>query len=221
MRTEPEAEIQLSKKFFKATEWAAAVHADRVHDALPVTPSLGQVLGIASLVLEDGGTEREAIAAMVLDAVGDDVVPTDEIRARFGKKVTRLVRRCADARADAGRGPRRIDADAWRERRARSLDLLALEDDGSVLRVRAADALRELRTLLGEVRRHGSIAFARFPAPPAEQLDHYRSLVAAFTLRMPRSHLDQELRAAVSELDRLVELETATAAWRVAHIDAA
>jgi (p)ppGpp synthase/HD superfamily hydrolase len=221
MRTEPAPEIQLSKKFFKATEWAAARHAARAHDALPVTPSLGQVLGIASLVLEDGGTEREAIAAMVLDAVGDDVVPSDEIRARFGKKVARLVQRCADARADAGRGPRRLDADAWRARRARALELLAADDDRSVLRVRAADALRELRTLLGEVRRHGSIAFARFPAPPTEQLDHYRSLVAAFTLRMPRSHLDQELRAAASELDRLVELETATAAWRVAHIDAA
>ncbi len=218
---EPTAEIHLSKRFFKATEWAAAQHADRAHDALPVTPSLGQVLGIASLVLEDGGTEREAIAAMLLDAVGDDEVPGPEIRQRFGKKVERLVRRCADARADAGRGDRRLDADAWRARRARALELLAEDDDPSVLRVRAADALRELRALVSELRRHGSIAFARFPAPPTEQLDHYRSLVAAFTMRMPRSHLDQELRAAVSELDRLVELETATAAWRVAHIDAA
>jgi (p)ppGpp synthase/HD superfamily hydrolase len=218
---DPHDAIHLSKRFFKATEWAAARHADRAHDALPVTPSLGQVLGIASLVLEDGGTEREAIAAMVLDAVGDDDMPIDEIRDGFGKKVARLVARCADERADAGRGARRLDADTWRKRRARALDLLEHDDDPSVLRVRAADALRELRTIVSELRRHGSIAFARFPAPPAEQLDHYRSLVAAFTRRMPRSHLDQELRAAVVEMDRLVELETATAAWRVAHIDAA
>jgi (p)ppGpp synthase/HD superfamily hydrolase len=214
-------EIHLSKRFYKATEWAAARHAERAHDALPVTPSLGQVLGIASLVLEDGGTEREAIAAMLLDAVGDDAAPDDEIRERFGKKTARLVASGAAVRADAGRGPDRLDAAAWRERRARALELLERDDDPSVLRVQAADLLRELRSVIGELRRHGSIAFARFPAPPNEQLEHYRSLVGAFTLRMPRSHLDHELRSTVAEMEHLAELETATAAWRVAHIDAA
>ena len=214
-------EIHLSKRFLKATEWAAAQHVARAHDARPPTPSLGQVLGIASLVLEDGGSEREAIAAMLLDATGDEDIPIVELRDRFGKKVARLVERSADARADAGRGARRLDADAWRTRCARALDLLDRDDDPSVARVRAADALRELRTVVGEVRRHGSIAFARFPAPPNEQLDHYRSLVAAFSRRMPRSNLDQELRGNLTELERLVEIETATAAWRVAHIDAA
>lgn len=214
-------EIQLSKRFVKATQWAAARHAARTHDAIPFTPSLGQVLGIASLVLEDGGAERGAIAAMLLDAVGEDEVPLAEIRGRFGKKVARLVAAGADARADAGRGDRRLDADTWRARRLRALDLLDRDDDASVLLVRAADALRDVRVLVAELRRHGSIAFARFPVPPNEQLDHYRSLADAFNRRIPRSHLDQELRANVDELDRLVELETATAAWRVAHIDAA
>jgi len=221
MTNETSEAIHLSKRFFKATEWAAAQHAARAHDALPATPSLGQVLGIASLVLEDGGTEREAIAAMVLDATGDDEVPLAEFRQRFGKKVARLVARCADARADAGRGERRMDAETWRARRERALELLEHDDDPSVLRVRAADALREVRTVVAELRRHGSIAFARFPAPPAEQLGYYRSLVGAINQRMPRSHLDNELRAALADLERLVELETATAAWRVAHIDAA
>ena len=214
-------EIQLSKRFFKATQWAAAQHAARTHDALPFTPSLGQVLGIASLVLEDGGGEREAIAAMLLDAVGEDDIPFEEIRERFGKRVARLVAAGADTRADVGRGARRLDADTWRARRLRALDLLDRDDDASVLLVRAADALRAQRVIVGELRRHGSIAFARFPAPPNEQLDHYRSIARAFSRRMPRSHLDHELRANVDEMDRLVELETATAAWRVAHIDAA
>jgi hypothetical protein len=38
---------------------------------------------------------------------------------------------------------------------------------------------------------------------------------------MARGHLVQELRAAIVEMERLVELDTATAAWRVAHVDAA
>jgi (p)ppGpp synthase/HD superfamily hydrolase len=214
-------EIQLSKRFCRATEWAAARHAARAHDALPVTPSLGQVLGIASLVLEDGGTEREAIAAMLLDAIGDDEVPRKELRERFGKKTAALVVRGAGARTDAGRGERRVDADTWRQRRVEALTELDRDDDPSVLRVRAADTLLELRAFVAELRRHGSIALARFPAPPNEQLEHYRTLAEIFGLRIPRTSLEQELRAAVDEMHRLVELETAIAAWRVAHIDAA
>ncbi len=216
-----EPEIHLSKRFFKATEWAAACHTDRAPDPARAAPSLGQVLGIASLLLEDGGSEREAMAAMLLDAVGDDEVPVDEIRDRFGKKVARLVTAAADARTDVGRGKRRLDAETWRARRVRSLALLQAEGDPAVLRVRAADALRDLRAFLGELRRHGSIAFARFPAPPAEQLDHYRTLVDAYAALIPRSRMDTALRFALHEMQRLVELDTATAAWRVAHVDAA
>ena len=179
------------------------------------------MLGIASLLLEDGGAEREAIAAMLLDALGSDDVPFEEIRDRFGKKVTRLVIAATDARTDAGRGSRRLDADTWRERCARSLTLLEAETDPTVLRVRAADALRDLRAFHAELRRHGSIAFARFPAPPAEQLDHYRTLVDAFAVQLPRTRMDHALRSALVEMERLVEIDTATAAWRVAHVDAA
>ncbi|MBM3672986.1 MAG: HD domain-containing protein [Actinobacteria bacterium] len=81
-------EIHLSKRFFRATEWAAECHVARAADVGHATPSLGQVLGIASLLLEDGGSEREAIAAMLLDAIGDGDVPLGEIREEFGKKVT-------------------------------------------------------------------------------------------------------------------------------------
>ena len=79
--------IQISKRFFKATEWAAQRHRERGRPW--ETPSLGQVLGIASLVIEDGGSEREAIAAMILDALGGEEAPTEELRDRFGKKVAR------------------------------------------------------------------------------------------------------------------------------------
>lgn len=216
-----ETEIHLSKRFFKATEWAAARHDERSLGA-PGAPSLGQVLGIASLLLEDGAGEREAIAAMVLDALADDEVPIDEIRDRFGKKVARFVVAATDARADAGRGSRRLDAETWRARRAHALTMIEEQtDEAGVLRVRAADALRDLRAFLTELRRHGSIAFARFPAPPAEHLDHYRTLVDAFSAQIPRTRLDHALRGALVEMERLVELDTATAAWRVAHADAA
>ncbi|MCJ7438149.1 MAG: HD domain-containing protein [Acidimicrobiia bacterium] len=201
------ADLHLSKRFFKATEWAAARHAFSA-DAEPASrPSLGQVLGIASLVLEDGGTEREAIAAMLLDAIGPDEAPLTELRSTFGKKTTKLVALCAQARADDDVEHRieRLDADG----------------DPSMRRVFAADLLRELRALVQDLRRAGSIAFARFSTPPNQQLDSYQLLVQVLTRLDPRGSLTQELRATFAEMQRLVELDTATAAWRVAHVDAA
>ena len=197
------AEIHLSKRFFRATEWAAQRHSQRPRRG-PATPSLGQVLGVASVVLEDGGTEREAIAAMVLDAVGDDELPIDELRARFGKKVARLLARCAAERADG---------DSTAER-------LASEADASVRRVLAADTLRELREVVAALRRTGSITFARYDAQPAQQLARYDALVRELTRDDPTGPLTQELRARVTDVRRLVELDTADAAWRVAHPDA-
>jgi len=216
-----EHEIHIGKKFFKATEWAAELHAARAHGTRATTPSIGQVLGIASLVLEDGGSEREATAAMLLDAIGDGDTPIDEIREQFGKKLAALVQRCVDDRPSTGIDASQADTGTWKERRTRFVEQLAKHDDIAVLRLAAADTLREVRTLVSDLRRHGSIAFARFHTPPSDQLAYYRDLLVAFTARMPRGHLTQELRVAIAEMERLVELDTATAAWRVAHVDAA
>jgi (p)ppGpp synthase/HD superfamily hydrolase len=199
---DPVAEIHLSKRFFKATEWAAHQHAARPRRG-PATPSLGQVLGIASLVLEDGGTEREAIAAMILDALGDGELPIAELRDRFGKKVAKLLERCAAERASDAAGARTTPG-----------------DDPSVRRVLAADSVRQLRDMVATLRRAGSIAFARFDAEPAVQLARYDDRVAALTSHDPMGPLSQELRARGAEIRRLVELDTAEAAWRVAHSDA-
>jgi (p)ppGpp synthase/HD superfamily hydrolase len=213
-------DIQISKRFFKAAEWSAAHHAARARGSRS-TPSLGQVLGLASLVIEDGGTEREAIAAMLLDAVGDREAPIDEIRDRFGKKVAQLVARCAEDRPDAGLELLDLDVKTWKERRDVYVEQLEASDDQRVVRVFAAHSLRELLGLVRDLRRHGSIAFARFVTPPNDQLAYYRSLLTVYSRRMASGYLTQEIRVALTEVERLVELDTATAAWRVAHVDAA
>jgi (p)ppGpp synthase/HD superfamily hydrolase len=195
--------IRLSKRFFKATEWAAARHESRPRRG-PTTPSLGQVLGVASVVLEDGGTEREAIAAMILEAVGDDDVPIAELRSRFGKKIARLLARSAAERAEP----------------AGTIARLVADGDHSVRRVLAADTLRELRGVVADLRRAGSITFARFTEPPATRLARYDALVQALTRPDPMGPLSEELRARNTEIRRLVDLDAAEAAWRVAHSDA-
>lgn len=212
-------EVRVGTKFLRAAQWAADRHAEYAN-GLPGVPSVAQVLGLATLVLEDGGTEREAIAAMLLDAL-DTEVPRKELRAEFGKKVTRLVVAAHTARGTIAPGRVPLDIDRWRARADAALERVVTEGDPEALRIRAACILQETRTLLRELRRNGTIAFVRCPAPPAEHLGHLHELVAVISRRRPRTVLTQELRATTSDIDRHTELETATLAWRVTHVDSA
>ncbi len=208
-------ELRISKRFFKAAVWAAQRHGRRQRRGGGL--SAAQVLGTASLVLEDGGSEREAIAAMLLDALGGNDVPRAELRAAVGKKTCRLVASCADVEAGGGD---QAPVVARRDHLAATLERVA-RADRPVVRVLAAHALREAQTLVDELRRNGSIALARFTAPPAEQLAFWRARADTFLQLMPGSHLARELLLTVTTIERHVELDVATAAWRVAHVDAA
>ena len=208
-------EVRVGTKFLKAAQWAADRHVEYAGD-VPGIPTVAQVLGLATLVLEDGGSQREAIAAMLLDALADDV-PRKELRRQFGKKTTRLVDATHAHRGTVAPGRVPVDADRWRQRADAALDVAVTEVDDDALRIRAACVLQETRTLLRELRRNGTIAFVRCPAPPTEHLGHLHELVTVLIRRRPCTLLTQELRAAWAEIHRLSELETATLAWRVTH----
>jgi HD domain-containing protein len=192
------AEIQVGRRFFEAAQWATELHAPPGSH----TPSVAQVLGVASLVLGDGGSRREAIAGMIADASRAGTVSKREIRQHIGKKAAKLVAAATVA--------------------LRDLERLDEDPDPSILRICAAVTLHDAQALVREVRRHGSVAFARFDTPPGDILDRYRALVAVFHRRLGRTTmLTPELRAVLAELERDAELDTAIAAWRVAHVDAA
>jgi hypothetical protein len=192
-------ELRVGKRFFAAANWAAALHGSTPG---ALTPSVAQVLGVASLVLGDGGSNREAIVGMLVVAGRGHPLDGAEVRVRFGKKAARLMVACTEALGE----PERLDG----------------EPDPAVVRICAAVTVHDVQELVRDVRRHGSVAFARFAAPPQEVLDRYRELVSHFRRRLGRSSmLTPELRAAFAELERDAELDTAVAAWRVAHVDAA
>lgn len=214
-----DGEVRVSARFLRAAQWAADRHAEHAA-AIPTIPSAAQVLGLATLVLEDGGAEREAIAAMILDALGDDV-PRKQLRERFGKKVTALVVAAHPDRGTIAPGRVPVDVQRWRSRADAALDRAVTEEGPAALRIRAASVLQETRALLRELRRNGTLAYMRCPAPPAEHLGHLRELVAVLARRRPRTLITQELRAATADVERLSEIETATVAWRVTHAGAA
>jgi (p)ppGpp synthase/HD superfamily hydrolase len=189
----------LGARFSEAVRWASMLHADQCRKGTQIA-YVSHLLGVASLVLEDGGTEEDAIAAVLHDAVEDRGVAEAEIRARFGEQVAKVVAACSDG-VD---GPR--DESDWKERKQRYLQHLEHDDlpDGT-LRVAAADKLHNARSILTDLRDHGSDVWARFHAAADEQRWYYTELRRVLDARHPDSVVTRELSRVIGELE--LELE--------------
>src|SRR5260370_36191135 len=88
----------LSARFADAFAFAFEVHRKQTKKSTPV-PYMAHLLEVAGLVLNYGGTEDEAIAALLHDAVEDhpDVVSFSLLGERFGAAGAASRRRCSDA----------------------------------------------------------------------------------------------------------------------------
>ena len=94
----------LTPRFARAVTFAGAVHANQVRKGTDI-PYLAHLMAVAALVLEAGGDEDCAIAAILHDAVEDSVdgkAMTGRIRKRFGERVSVIVTGCSDAVAVPG-----------------------------------------------------------------------------------------------------------------------
>ena len=133
------------------------------------------------LVLEDGGDEDEAVAAMLHDAVedGGGRAVLERIARSFGPRVAAIVERCTD----------NLDGDPdepWFERKRRYLEHLPEITDDSVLRVALADKVHNARSLVRDYRDEGACLRERFTNKTArEQLWYYDGLVQFFAFHRP------------------------------------
>jgi len=136
-------------------------------------PYIGHLLGVASIVIDDGGSEDEAIGALLHDAAEDQGgrERLDEIRAKFGDSVARIVEDCTDS----WETPKRPWIDRKREyvEHARSLAVPSL-------RVAAADKVHNAYAILRDLRNEGDQVWERFNAPADDVVEYYEDLVRAF-----------------------------------------
>lgn len=188
----PDASAQ---RFGNALAFAAEKHAGQKRKGTRI-PYISHPMAVASLVLEYGGGEDEAIAALLHDvaedAGGQDAL--DEIRQRFGMGVAAIVEGCTDNLANP-------DQD-WRPRKEAYVEHLR-QAPQSVRFVAAADKLHNARSTLKDYQRVGDEVWKRFSASSkAEWLWYYRALVAAFAAR-GTSPLIKELRQTVEEIAQL------------------
>lgn len=187
--------------FTRALKFASKHHAGQTRKGSDV-PYLAHLLGVSALVLEDGGSEREAIAALLHDVIEDTGVSRRDVRKRFGRKVARIVAACTDIDKGLDKGKKRT-AENWLERRRRLLARLRdTHSSPSVVRVKAADSLSNVRSLTADLRRHGPEMWTQFHAGAIDQLWYYRSVSVIVSVRLP-GFLADELRVAVQELERV------------------
>ena len=100
----------LTQRFVQAFELAYQLHAEQIRKGTE-TPYLAHLMGVAALVLENGGDEDLAIAALLHDAVEDQggLETLEIIRQQFGEKVAAIVDGCSDTYV--------IPKPAWRNRK--------------------------------------------------------------------------------------------------------
>ena len=155
----------------------AFAYAERMHRGQrrkkTLAPALSHLMAVASLVLENGGDEDEAIAALLHDGPEDCAGATTlkEIEARFGGRVADIVLGCTDWLEDP-RPP-------WIERKSAYIQHLPTAD-ASTLLVSLADKVHNVRSLVIEYRRVGEQLWDRFTADRDQSLWYYESLLQVF-----------------------------------------
>jgi GTP pyrophosphokinase len=179
---------KLSGRFDEAFKYAHEVHAEQTRKGTNA-PYVAHLMGVASIVLDSGGNEDEAIAALLHDAAEDHGGRgrLDDIKRRFGDGVARIVEDCTDS-WETPKPP-------WAERKRAYVEH-ARGLPAASLRVSAADKVHNAYAILRDLRNSGEAVWSRFNAPPDDVMAYYEGLVRAY-------------RAAgggplVEELDRIV-----------------
>jgi (p)ppGpp synthase/HD superfamily hydrolase len=185
----------LGERFERALQFAVAAHRTQVRKGSGI-PYVGHLLGVCSLVIEDGGSEDEAIGALLHDAVEDQGGQRmlDDIRVRFGNHVAAIVEACSDT-IDSPKPP-------WQARKDAYLKHLDHQSE-SVLRVSLADKLFNARAILRDYRVHGEKIWERFRSGRDGQLWYYRQLADRFSALVP-GPMASDLSDVVDELEQTV-----------------
>ena len=186
----------LGPRFEQALIYATQKHSGQTRKSTGV-PYVAHLLSVTALVLEAGGDEEQAIAALLHDAVEDcgGAPVLADIRARFGDRVANIV----DGLTDTDQSPK----PPWRARKEHYLRHLR-EASEDVRLVSVADKLHNVRSILADYRLIDDAVWERFAGRREGTLWYYRALLDIF-LQGPSNRLVEELQRTLLELERLVQ----------------
>lgn len=185
-----------------ALGYATRVHSGQIRGS-DEAPYIAHLLRVAGLVIQDGGSEDEAIAALLHDAVEDQggLERLADIRERYGNTVADIVDECTDSYGEP--------EPPWRRRKEdyiRSLDGAS----AGALRVSLADKLDNTRSMLRGYRIRGAEQWERTGKTPEDVHWYYGTLAGRFCELRPGPMAD-EMKRTAAELDRVLDITDADA----------
>jgi len=187
---------KLGARFSDALLLAARLHTHQLRKGTDI-PYIAHLLSVAALVIEDGGDEDQAIAALLHDAVEDQggKATLMHIQLRFGDRVAGMV---ADL-SDSFDTPK----PSWRARKEAYLAHLE-KASPEVVRISLADKLHNARTILSDVQKCGDRIWTRFNGEKQGTLWYYRALVDVYRSFEP-SWMFQEFEKLVVQIENWAE----------------
>ncbi len=187
-----------SARLADALALALAAHDGQTRKGTDV-PYISHPLGVASLVMEAGGSEDEVVAALLHDAVedgGEELI--EPIREAFGQRVLDIVLECSDAVV-----PKGLEKPDWWSRKRAYIERVPHESASAIL-VTTADKVHNARAIMSDLREIGDEVFARFTAGKEGALWYQRAITEALARNPHTPHrLLVDLRSALDEIERL------------------
>ena len=166
----------MTHRFAKALSLAATLHADQVRKISGV-PYIAHLLSVSAAVLEAGGTEDQAIAALLHDAVEDQGgLPTLHlIGQEFGGDVASIVWACTDA-TETPKPP-------WLERKKAHIAHIATCDADALL-VIECDKAHNAQATMSDWEAVGDAVWGRFTADHYGVVWYYSQMFRALNARV-------------------------------------
>lgn len=182
-------QMVLSHRFNEALSYAESLHREQKRKGTDI-PYVSHLLIVSSLVLENGGSEDQAIAALLHDAVEDQGGESrlTEIREKYGESVAQIVADCTDAWVEP--------KPEWRVRKVSYINSLQKKDASSLL-VSLADKTHNAEAILQDYKEIGDALWKRFNAGKEGTLWYYGQLSEQFNALLP-GRLANRLTSAVS-----------------------
>jgi hypothetical protein len=180
--------------------FATQRHAGQVRHNT-ATPYIGHLLATCAIVLEEGGDEHLAVAALLHDVLEDTPTTRDEVKKRFGDEVYRIVDDCTDA------DQRERKAMSWPERKRAHLERIAKAKTDSLL-VIAADKVCSLQSLVDDLVRFGPSLFDHSAKNARDLLSNYRDVYLVLRPGLGDRPVLRRLKALIENLAEMTSAHT-------------
>lgn len=187
-----------SARYSDALSWAAELHATQLRKGSG-HPYVAHLLSVSALIWRDGGSEDEAIAGLLHDAIEDQGVTRQQIAERCGERVAHIVELCTDAEGSP--------KPPWRARKEAHLAKLVRVSDVDVLRVVAADKLDNALSVLGDHDIIGARIWDIFTGGREGTAWYYAAMAAMLSANAPQLDLTRRLNLASAELGSRAEAD--------------